>query len=83
MPGIVTLNSGRLFSRDAIQSMDVMNKNTFTMDARLGAGMYYQVSPKTAVSAEPMLQYQTIPGAQWNSFNRFGFGFGLGVVFKP
>lgn len=83
MPGIVTLNSGMLFSRDAIQSMDVMNKNTFTMDARLGAGMYYQVSPKTAVSAEPMLQYQTIPGAQWNSFNRFGFGFGLGVVFKP
>lgn len=83
MPGLVTLGSGTMFSRDALQSMDVLKKSSFTMDARLGAGLYYQVAPKTAISAEPMVQYQSIPGAQWNSFSRFGFGFGLGVVFRP
>jgi hypothetical protein len=83
MPGIMTVSSGTMFSRDAIQSMDMLKKNTFVMDARLGAGLYYQVAPKTAISAEPMVQYQAIPGAQWKSFNRFGFGFGLGVVFRP
>jgi archaellum component FlaF (FlaF/FlaG flagellin family) len=83
MPGMVTLSGGNMFSRFAIQSMDNLSKNAFSFDARFGAGLYYQVSPKAAISAEPMLQYQSIPGAQWKSFRRLGYGFGLGVVFKP
>ncbi|MFN4914651.1 MAG: hypothetical protein ACK5FT_04975 [Sphingomonadales bacterium] len=83
MPGVVTLGSGTLFNRNELQSMDAMKKHSLTLDARLGAGLYYQVAPKTAISAEPMVQYQSIPGSQWKSFSRFGFGFGLGVVFKP
>jgi hypothetical protein len=83
MPGIITLANGKVFSRETIQSLDNMKKNNVSFDARLGVGLYYQVAPKTAISAEPMLQYQTIAGTQWKSFNRMGFGFGLGVVFKP
>ena len=83
MPGVVTLASGKVFSRDAIQSMDNLKKNSVVFDARIGAGLYYQVAPKTAISAEPMLQYQSVAGAQWKPYNRIGFGFGLGVVFKP
>jgi hypothetical protein len=83
MPGIVTLANGKVFSRDAIQSLDNLKKNNLFFDARLGAGLYYQVAPKTAISAEPMLQYQSIAGTQWKSFSRFGFGFGLGVIFRP
>jgi hypothetical protein len=83
MPGLVTLGSGTMFSRDALQSLDMLKKNAFAMDARFAAGLYYQVAPKTAISAEPMIQYQSIPGAQWKAYNRFGFGFGLGVVFRP
>jgi hypothetical protein len=83
MPGMVTLSGGNMFSRFAIQSMDNLKKNTFSFDARFGAGLHYQVSPKAAISAEPMFQYQSIPGAQWKSFRRLGYGFGLGVVFKP
>lgn len=83
MPGLVTISSGTMFSRDALQSLDVLKKNAFVMDARFAAGLYYQVAPKTSISAEPMIQYQSIPGAQWKTYNRFGFGFGLGVVFKP
>lgn len=83
MPGLVTLGSGTMFSRDALQSLDMLKKNAFVMDARFAAGLYYQVAPKTAISAEPMIQYQSISGTQWKAFNRFGFGFGLGVVFRP
>lgn len=83
MPGVVSLGSGTIFSRDALQSMDMLKRNSFVMDARLGAGLYYQVAPKTAISAEPIVQYQSIPGSQWKTFNRFDFGFGLGVVFRP
>ncbi len=83
IPGVVTLSSGTLFSSDALQSLDAMKRHAVTFDARLGAGLYYQVAPKTAISAEPMVQYQSILGSQWKSFSRIGFGFGLGVVFKP
>jgi hypothetical protein len=83
MPGIITLANGKIFSRDAIQSLDNLQKNNVFFDARLGAGLYYQVAPKTAISAEPMMQYQSIAGNQWKSYRRFGFGFGLGVIFKP
>lgn len=83
MPGIITLANGKIFSRDAIQSLDNLQKNNMFFDARLGAGLYYQVAPKTAISAEPMMQYQSIAGNQWKSYRRLGFGFGLGVIFKP
>jgi hypothetical protein len=83
MPGIVTVSTGKNFNRDAVQSMDLMKKHAFSLDARFGAGFYYQISPKTAMIAEPMIQFQSISGKNWQPYNRWGLGFGLGVVLKP
>lgn len=83
MPGIVTVSSGSNFNREAVQSMDLMKKHTFSLDARIGAGFYYQISPKTALVAEPMIQFQSVSGKNWQPYNRWGLGFGLGVVLKP
>lgn len=82
-PGLVTMQAGDMFNRTQSADLAEMPKHAFCMDARLGAGMYYQLGPKTALIAEPMLQLQAMPGSSWKAYNRVGLGFGLGVVIKP
>lgn len=82
-PGIVTMQAGTMFNRSEMTRMENVRSHALTLDARIGAGMYYQMSRNVAIVAEPVLQWQTAAGKAWKPFNRLGAGFGLGVVFRP
>ncbi len=82
-PGILTANSGQMFNRENSMSLDGQTNYAFTLDARAAFGIYMPVSKKLSFVAEPTLQYQSIMGKSWSSYNKFVAGFGVGLVFKP
>lgn len=82
-PGLVTSQAGTVFNRENMTGLESVRTHTLTLDARIGAGMYYQMSRNVAVVAEPMLQWQAFAGRALKPYNRLGAGFGLGVVFRP
>lgn len=82
-PGLVTSQAGTIFNRENMTQLESVRNHALTLDARIGAGMYYQMSRNVAVVAEPMLQWQAVSGSAWKPYSRLGAGFALGVVFRP
>jgi hypothetical protein len=79
-PGMLTTTSGSLFNRESSMQMD--QNRSFTMDARLGVGLYYLMSKRTAIIIEPGASYQSVLSNGWSPYSRIGLGMGFGLVIK-
>jgi hypothetical protein len=80
-PGLLSSSSGQAFNKNSY--MEVNNRsNNFTLDARLGLGLHYLMSSRTALIIEPGATYQSVMGAGWQPYNRVGIGMGFGLVIK-
>ena len=82
-PGILTSTSGNMFNKESTTNINAQKQSNFTLDAKLGVGLYYLITPKVAFVAEPGLVYQSVYGEAWKNYNRVSIGLGLGLVFKP
>lgn len=80
-PGFVTGKSGDVFNGTEFKSTKSLSG--VTLDSRIGAGLYYTLSKRMAIIAEPSLNYQALSAKGWTQYNRFSFGLGFGLVFKP
>lgn len=81
-PGILISNSGQIFNATSMQKMDAKSQSIFTLDAQLGAGMYYNVSKRVAVIAEPNIFWQKTGGKDWAAYNRTGASLTVGLIIK-
>lgn len=81
-PGMIVSQSGSLFNRNTVIPAEQLASRALSLDLKLSAGVQMALSSKTSVVAEPVLNLQTVRGAQWKQFNRAGLGFGLGFVYR-
>lgn len=79
-PGLLTQSSGEAFNRESHAALQ-RNAHSFVLDSRFGAGLYYTLSPRMALIAEPSLNLQRIQGVP--SMNRINYGLGFGILIKP
>jgi hypothetical protein len=79
-PGLLTQATGVAFNRESHSTM-LRNTHSFVLDSRLGAGLYYTISPRMALIAEPSVNLQHIQGVQ--AMGKFNYGLGFGILIKP
>jgi hypothetical protein len=79
-PGLLTQSSGVAFNRESHAALQ-RNAHSFVLDSRFGAGLYYTLSPRMALIAEPSLNLQRIQGVP--SMSRINYGLGFGILIKP
>lgn len=79
-PGLLTQSSGVAFNRESHAALQ-RNAHSFVLDSRFGAGLYYTLSPRMALIAEPSLNLQHIQGVP--SMSRINYGLGFGMLIKP